>query len=300
MANNQFIPRARTHGLVVEELGDEVMVYDLDRNLAQALNPTAALVWKNCDGKRSVADVQRVLGRELQQPVGESVVWYALEQLDRCHLLEAPIRTPVALNGITRREFITKFALAAAVVPVVKSIQVPGPAELTSCANLGETCNAVTGPPCCPTNVCVAGTCQIPDCFVAGTRIAFADGTLRPIETVRVGDAVIARDDQTGKLAAQQVEKTFIHIKTHTLLLHLANDEVIGTTDVHPFFSNDGWVRAGALKASNHCTGQNGKKIAIRKIERPASKLQYVYNLEVSNTHNFFVAFTGVWVHNKG
>ena len=40
-------PRARTEGLVVTELPDELLVYDLERHRAYCLNPTAALVFKH-------------------------------------------------------------------------------------------------------------------------------------------------------------------------------------------------------------------------------------------------------------
>ena len=40
-------PRARTEGLVVTELPDELLVYDLERHRAHCLNPTAALVFKH-------------------------------------------------------------------------------------------------------------------------------------------------------------------------------------------------------------------------------------------------------------
>ncbi len=39
-------------GLLVEELGEDVVVYDLDRDQVHVLNPVAALVWKSSDGTR--------------------------------------------------------------------------------------------------------------------------------------------------------------------------------------------------------------------------------------------------------
>ena len=40
-----LMPRARQDELVVEELQDETLVYDLKRHKARCLNRTAALVW---------------------------------------------------------------------------------------------------------------------------------------------------------------------------------------------------------------------------------------------------------------
>jgi hypothetical protein len=41
-----LMPRARRDELVVEELDDETLVYDLERHKARCLNHTAALVWR--------------------------------------------------------------------------------------------------------------------------------------------------------------------------------------------------------------------------------------------------------------
>ena len=52
-------PKARQHGLVIQEMPDEVLVYDLDTNKAHCLNRSAALVWRSCDGNNTVADIVR-------------------------------------------------------------------------------------------------------------------------------------------------------------------------------------------------------------------------------------------------
>jgi len=48
---------ARQNGIVVQEMPDEVLVYDLDSNKAHCLNQSAALVWKSCDGTNTVGDI---------------------------------------------------------------------------------------------------------------------------------------------------------------------------------------------------------------------------------------------------
>ena len=52
-------PMARQNGLVVQEMPDEVLVYDLDSNKAHCLNQSAAFVWRSCDGDKSVMDIVR-------------------------------------------------------------------------------------------------------------------------------------------------------------------------------------------------------------------------------------------------
>jgi hypothetical protein len=50
MKSPQF-PCARKAGLVIQDMPDEVLVYDLDTNKAHCLNKSAAFVWRSCDGK---------------------------------------------------------------------------------------------------------------------------------------------------------------------------------------------------------------------------------------------------------
>src|SRR5436309_937047 len=84
----QTLPSARSGQLVVRELPDETLVYDLERHQAHCLNSTSAFVWKYCDGKTTVVEMTRLLSRELAAPVDDDVVWLALGQLRRLHLLE--------------------------------------------------------------------------------------------------------------------------------------------------------------------------------------------------------------------
>ncbi|HEX8474130.1 MAG TPA: PqqD family protein [Pyrinomonadaceae bacterium] len=153
-------PRARAGGLVVRELPEEVLVYDLERHRAICLNHTAALVWKHCDGETSVAEISRRLGAHLRLPVAEDVVWLALDQLARDHLLEGKIARPAAFSGISRRELMRRLGVAAAVaLPLVTSVVAPTAAEAASCLPTGAAC---TAPAECCSGLCPGspnGTC---------------------------------------------------------------------------------------------------------------------------------------------
>jgi len=81
-------PHARTEKLVVQELSDETLVYDLDSHKAHCLNKTASLVWQHCDGKTSVTELTRILSRGSNLPRDEQIVELALQQLDKAKLLE--------------------------------------------------------------------------------------------------------------------------------------------------------------------------------------------------------------------
>src|SRR5207245_4978016 len=120
-------PDARRERLLLEEVGEELVVYDLERHRAHQLNRTAALVWQSCDGHKTVADLKRVLQDELNPAADEVIVWKALDRLGKARLLREPITRPA---GMTRRQALGKFGRGAALallVPVVTSITAPTP-----------------------------------------------------------------------------------------------------------------------------------------------------------------------------
>ena len=85
-----LMPRARQDELVVEELPDETLVYDLKRHKAHCLNRTSALVWQHCDGRTSVAAVAALLAGQVAPPTAEAGVWLARDRMGRSHLRSEP------------------------------------------------------------------------------------------------------------------------------------------------------------------------------------------------------------------
>src|SRR5690349_11838905 len=107
------LPKKRQAHLVVEELPDEVLVYDLQRHKAHCLNRSAALIWTHCDGQTTVAQLTRLLHKECGLPDETEMVTVALERLASLHLLEGP--SGARSNGSSsRRDLIRKFGLAGA------------------------------------------------------------------------------------------------------------------------------------------------------------------------------------------
>ena len=162
-----ILPRARIHSLVIQELSDETLVYDLERHDALCLNRASALVWRHCDGRTSLEEVEAVLERELKQPGGEEAVWIALRQLQRAHLLRDRLHVPETAKHYTRRVFLTKMAIvgAAVMVPAIISIVAPTAVHAQTCLDVsciksGEICpdGSIEGQPCFPPD-CTC-TCQ--------------------------------------------------------------------------------------------------------------------------------------------
>lgn len=139
----QSVPRAKEEGLVVQEMPDELLVYDLVRHKAHCLNQTAALVWKRCDGKTSVKQMIRLLEKETDGPVDEAVVNLAFDQLAKAHLLQDHQGKWPGDAGISRREVMRRIGVAAAVsLPVVTSIVAPTAAQAANCLPAGASCTA--------------------------------------------------------------------------------------------------------------------------------------------------------------
>ena len=160
-SNHQTKPRARKEGLVVQALPDETLVYDLDRDRAHCLNQTASLVWGRCDGRTTTKEIARSLTKNLKQPVNEQIVWLALDQLDRNHLLSEESFIPKTVAGMNRREVVRALGLTAAIaIPAVVSIVAPTPAQAaTGCKPGGAVCTSSIE--CC-SQLCNQGTCAGP------------------------------------------------------------------------------------------------------------------------------------------
>ncbi len=136
-------PIARNNGLVIQEMPDEVLVYDLDSNKAHCLNETAAFVWKSCDGSNSVADIVREFEANAGGRVSEDFVWLAIDQLHENGLMEAGTESRFA--GQSRREVLKKIGLASMVaLPVIASLVTPQSALAAGSCGCGNptACNA--------------------------------------------------------------------------------------------------------------------------------------------------------------
>lgn len=147
------LPCARTDNLVIRELDDETLVYDMERDEAHCLNQTAALVWQQCDGKTTATQAARALQKELETTVDPDLVWLAVKQLQRFHLVDVPKNSP----SVSRRDLVLKYAPLALALPVIMSISAPTAAGAASCGGQGAPCGG-SNPPCCSGCSC-DGTC---------------------------------------------------------------------------------------------------------------------------------------------
>jgi len=148
--------------MVIKEVDNEVLIYDLERDKAHCLNPSAAAIWHRCDGKTTTLALASSLAEETGTRVDEDLIWLGLQDLDRNHLLESgvpPIEMEVA-KSMTRREAVRRIGLGAAIaLPIVVSITAPTAVQAAaSCEVRCKPCNS--GSDCC-SGVCAS---NVPGC----------------------------------------------------------------------------------------------------------------------------------------
>jgi hypothetical protein len=153
-------PVARAEGLLVESVGDETVVYDLDTKEAHCLKSLAAAVFMYADGKRTAADIAELAAYRMGTPVTEAEVADAVTQLESCALLDAG---PLLIrDGVSRREFGARAAKIAGVMtatPLIASVMAPAASAALSQIPTGECCGhapdtCTGGNPLCESGHC--------------------------------------------------------------------------------------------------------------------------------------------------
>jgi hypothetical protein len=132
-------------------------------------------------------------------------------------------------------------------------------------------------------------------CFAAGTPVHTKLGP-KPIETLQVGDQVLALDVRSGALDFQPIVAAYHNPPNETLRIRL-DAETIVATPIHRFWvAGRGWVMARDLKAGDSVRLLNGVA-TVSAVERDT--VQPVFNLEVASGHTFFVGDAGTLVHDN-
>jgi hypothetical protein len=170
--NEMRKPLARSEGLVVEGLDDELVVYDLESKDVHCLSPLAAAVFAHCDGRSSKQQIAALASKRLGRTTTADDVSSALAQLEERALLDAP-SLAASTNGdsISRRVFIRRSALAgtvAAATPLIASVAAPTAAHAITgippgCTGCTKNSDCVTNH-CCqmvPGHQCLFGCCVI-------------------------------------------------------------------------------------------------------------------------------------------
>ena len=136
-------------------------------------------------------------------------------------------------------------------------------------------------------------------CFIAGTLVSVEDGH-KAIEDVETGDYVWAWDEETGEVALKQVVETYVRASDELIHIFVNGEEIITTPD-HPFYVPvKGWTDAANLRAGDILVLVNGEYVIVEKVQHEILEAPVtVYNFQVEDFHTYFVANTGVLVHNS-
>lgn len=137
-------------------------------------------------------------------------------------------------------------------------------------------------------------------CFGAGTLVMTAEG-LQPIESVTVGQGVMARDEETGETALRTVQHVIVREDREVFDLTFADGEkreVISVTADHRFHTVErGWVVSGELQVGEAIESLDGRRLVFESRSAQSRKAP-TFNLSVTEDHNYFVGESGLWVHN--
>ena len=155
-------PLARSADLIVEEVEDEVLIYDELTAKAHCLSAEAARVWRACDGHTGEE------GLALELDLDVPVVIRALAELESKELLQPPAVLPGNDDGATRREFGLKAAKlggAVAAGPMIYSIVAP--TALASATTPEIVCNYYSGKSCDACQQICGCCCCCQGCSVA-------------------------------------------------------------------------------------------------------------------------------------
>ena len=172
-----------TEELVVQELEDELLIYNLQTNRAMCLNRTAALVWQSCDGKSDISEITQKLEEELGASVNEELVLFAVSELNNKGLIENGEKIADSFRGLSRREIVRRVGFASLVtLPIVSSIVAPQAAAAQSRPGIRFTLIPdPTDPTPTPTPNCIrAGSRTGYNCFARSRATCLNLNTITP------------------------------------------------------------------------------------------------------------------------
>ena len=146
------LPKARTENLLEQEIGKEVMLYDLNIDKAFNLNETLTIVYKACGQNRTFDELKD------RHKFTDDFIYLALDELKRENLLAEEYSSPFA--GTSRREVIKKVGLATMfALPIITGLIAPKAINAASGADDGRRAGYGEA---CSTGTCVEGLVALP------------------------------------------------------------------------------------------------------------------------------------------
>lgn len=117
----------------------------------------------------------------------------------------------------------------------------------------------------------------VDECFPAGTLVTTKKGLVK-IEDIKIGDDVVAFDEENRTFSIKKVIETFKNpIHNDMMLLTFKGHHVIKCTKNHPFYTKRGWVKASDLTLKDevlYYEKHNSEMFDLRKRNYNHRKLQ--------------------------
>ena len=162
------------------------------------------------------------------------------------------------------------------------------------------------------------GLCDYPCCFIAGTEVTLANGDVKEIQNLVVGDEVMTFNEESKDLEPKKVIEVFNPERDDLVEYHLDNGVVLECTHDHPHYykckntGEEGLASYDPLKSKlMHDLGREvagieegdilfdneGSEIKIIKIVPKDKILTPTYIMTIEDNHNFYA--NGILTHNK-
>ena len=165
-------------------------------------------------------------------------------------------------------------------------------------------------------------------CSFRGDMEVKTEQGYKPIQSIKVGDKVYAKNELTGQMTYQRVQAHYNNPYDFTVYVEVIDEQgkqqTIVSNKIHPFFTqvnqgelvpsseghhykgeiqNAQWVGAQNLKAGYKLLSENNHWQTVKGVSIKAEKLS-AYNLTVETDHTYFIKgansdLDGVWVHNN-
>ena len=143
----KYSPKARSAGLDIEDLNDEIVVYDRTSDQVHLLSASTAKIWRLCDGKRRTVDIVDELEGQEASLIAVDGALSELEAFELLDLSEEADASQAPVN-LSRRSLLTHAAGASAFAAVtIVTLEAPLAASINS-KLCQSSCNGAD-PECC-------------------------------------------------------------------------------------------------------------------------------------------------------
>jgi hypothetical protein len=125
----QEAPRGIREHICTQQVGAEILVYDERRHKAFCLNQSSSVIWGLANGERTIGEMAAAASLQLESPVSEDFVLFAINELRREGLVEQEA-TPELASTISRRVMMRRIGVGGALLlPAIAAIVAPTAAQ---------------------------------------------------------------------------------------------------------------------------------------------------------------------------